>query len=135
MTVERVGDAVLKAKDNGKRNAKNPDGRFQVWVWASTDVGYEIAAEYMRVVEASASKSLDLQSFDGRVRPFLDALATQKAKADARSIPCPTVISGFGWKRTPMSAIAPIRIAFRQVAILSEAVNADLCAFEGAVHL
>lgn len=70
LEAKRAGDALLAAKKMVKH------GEFKAWVERHTDVSYPTAAEYMRV--ARMSKNMDLHTFDGGIRAFLEAHPTPR---------------------------------------------------------
>jgi hypothetical protein len=66
-----------------KRQVKH--GEFKAWVAANCRCSYKTASEYMRV--ARHSECLDLQTFDGGIRAFLDAHATPRKPQPANTKP------------------------------------------------
>lgn len=81
---QRAGQHLIEAKK------QCPHGTFKDWVEANTKVKYVTAAEYMRVARVAKAKNLDLQTFDGGIRAFLDQHRDQPnatTKAPASNLP------------------------------------------------
>ena len=72
----QAGDALLKAKEEGKRSGKVPHGRFQAWVEANTRAGIRMAQKSMKV--AALTKDDDAFAFQDGIDTFLGAHAEPK---------------------------------------------------------
>ena len=84
MEAKWAGDALNRAKEEGKRAGEIPHGQFRAWVETNTGVSYRTGAKYMQVAKVAA-KSADLGISAGGVDALLDAPADQKVEADARA--------------------------------------------------
>lgn len=70
----RAGEHLLKAKEQVRH------GEFKAWIGRNCDAPYDTVVQYMRVAKAAAAKNVDLHTFDGGIRAFLNACATPRAK-------------------------------------------------------
>jgi hypothetical protein len=64
-----AGEALLEAKEAVGH------GRFKRWIEENCECSYAQSAAYMRVARVTQSKNLQVQTFDGGIRAFLDAHA------------------------------------------------------------
>jgi len=70
----RAGEHLLKAKEQVRH------GEFKAWVERNCDAPYNTVVQYMRVAKAASTKNVDLHTFEGGIRAFLDACATPRPK-------------------------------------------------------
>ncbi|MDF2809235.1 MAG: hypothetical protein K0S56_266 [Microvirga sp.] len=74
LEAKRAGEALLAAKK------EVPHGGFKDWVKANCAAPYDTLVQYMRVAKAAAAKNVDLHTFEGGIRAFLDMAATPRAE-------------------------------------------------------
>jgi len=77
---ETAGILLLKVKEKVRH------GEFKAWVEANCEAPYDTAVQYMRVAKIATSKNVEVHTFDGGIRAFLEAHSTPRPKT-----PCPTV--------------------------------------------
>lgn len=77
---ETAGIHLLKVKEKVRH------GEFKAWIEKNCDAPYDTAVQYMRVAKIASSKNVDVHTFDGGIRAFLEAHSTPRLKT-----PCPTV--------------------------------------------
>ncbi|MFG1300561.1 DUF3102 domain-containing protein [Xanthobacter sp. V3C-3] len=77
---EIAGHHLLKAK------AKVQHGEFKAWIEKNCAAPYDTAVQYMRVAKIASSKNVEVHTFDGGIRAFLEAHSTPRPKTT-----CPNV--------------------------------------------